>query len=90
MNADTEHVTQRLGAGEGRNRHSSETRRPLVVLGPRGGDAPPHSPLWVGTHVAGERGRPLKGPLVGSRSPLFENNLETFSFPLCGEEGKQG
>ena len=47
-------------------------------------------PLRMGAHVAGEGQRALKGPLMGSRSPLFESNLETFSFLLCEEEGKKG
>lgn len=58
-----------------------------MVLGPVGA-LPCLPPLRMGAHVEGRQA--LKGPRMGSRSPLFESNLETFSFLLCEEEGKQG
>lgn len=82
VNAGTEHVTQEAA---GRGREESAFQRDT------GG-------LWWSWDLVGALSYlplpsgwgPLKGPLVGSRSPVFESNLETFSFLLCEEEGKQG
>lgn len=88
MNADTQHVTQEAGGrGRGGIGIPARHRRPQV-LGPRGGAAPPPSPPPGGGPRGRGEGAALKKSLVGSRSPLFESNLETFSFLLCEEEGK--